>query len=215
MTLKMKFKIVKSIVLFSVSFFYLIYKLDKNIMPTIMAVAEAEMRIKAIEIINEATLKECSENFNYDDIIKYEKDRDGNIIMLRANTIKLNKIASNVALDTQNKLKQISAYPSKIPMGYMLNNNILATLGPDVSVRIRPIGYIETKYHSIFESSGVNQTIHKIYMETSTQVAVVAPFVNNTITIKREIPICETVIVGKVPHTNLDMNLKGVKYNTN
>jgi sporulation protein YunB len=189
--------------------------LDKRITPTVIAVANAEMRAKSMEIIHTAILNEYSEQFNYDDIIRVEKDEDGNIVMLKADTLKMNKIASDVALNSQKEIRNLGESGIKVPIGYILNNNILASIGPKVSVRMEPIGYIETKYQSEFESTGINQTRHKIYVQVYAKLRIIIPLGSDDIEVKGEVPIAETIIIGKIPDNsiNLDLNGTGSKIN--
>jgi len=199
-----------------VAFFNIfIYILDKVVTPTVMAVADAEMRAKSMEIINTSILKEYSKQFNYDDIIKVEKDEQGNISMLKADTLKMSKIASDVALNSQKELKALGHIGIKVPIGYIFNNNILANIGPDVSVKMQPIGYIETKYQSEFESAGINQTRHKIYVQVYAKIRIIIPTKKDDIEVKSEVPISETIIVGKIPDTSINLDLNGAGYKIN
>jgi sporulation protein YunB len=199
-----------------VAFFNIfIYIIVKVVTPTVMAVADAEMRAKSMEIINTSILNEYSKQFNYDDIIKVEKDEQGNISMLKADTLKMSKIASDVALNSQKELKALGHIGIKVPIGYIFNNNILANIGPDVSVKMEPIGYIETKYQSEFESAGINQTRHKIYVQVYAKVRIIIPTKKDDIEVKSEVPISETIIVGKTPDTSINLDLNGAGYKIN
>lgn len=190
-----------------------LYIIDAYITPIILAEGDIIMRAKATEIINKIALDEFAKKFSYDDIIKVVKDKDGNIVMLQADTIKMNKIAADVTLKSQSELKKQSKVYIKVPLSYLLHNNLLGRLGPDVKIRIEPIGYIETKYASTIESAGINQVRHKIYVNMKTQVRVVLPMESNDVDINTEIPIAETVIVGKVPNNawGLDIGNDKVK----
>lgn len=192
-----------------------IYTLDKTIFPTVITIANAEMRAKSMEIIHSVILSEYSQNFNYDEIIRAEKDNLGNITMLKADTLKMNRIASEVAVKSQTQLKKLGTQGIKVPIGYITKNNILAKYGPKVSVNMDPIGYIETKYESIFESAGINQTRHKIYVQVFARLKVVLPMRNDEIEVKAEIPIAETIIVGKIPDTSINMDLNGAGFKIN
>lgn len=194
------------------SFNIFIYALDKTITPTIMAVADAEMRAKSMEVINTAILNEYSKQFNYDEIINIQKDREGNIVLIKADTLKMNKIATDVAINSQKELKKLGSHGIKLPVAYIFQNNILAKFGPKVSVIMTPIGYIETKYESEFESAGINQTRHKIYVQVSAKLRVIIPTKNDEIEVKREVPIAETIIVGKIPDTAINLDLDGASY---
>ena len=76
---------------------------------------------------------------------------------------------------------------------------------------MQPIGYIETKYVSNFEGAGINQTRHRIFVEVKTKIRIILPSNNNEIEIIHQVPICETIIVGKIPDNaiNLDMSSAG------
>lgn len=194
------------------SFSVFIYTLDRLITPTVITIANAEMRAKSMDIIHSVILSEYSKNFNYDDIIRADKDNEGNITMLKADTLKMNKIANDVAVKSQDKLKQLGTQGIELPIGYIFQNNILAHMGPKVSVKMDPIGYIETKYESTFESAGINQTRHKIYVQVYAKLKIIIPFESDDIEVKGEIPIAETIIVGKIPNTSINLDLNGAGF---
>lgn len=207
---KVKLLIIISIIMINFTIF--IYIFDKIVMPTVMAVADAEMRAKAIEIVNRAVINEYSNQFNYDEIIKVDKDSEGNIVMLKADTLKMNKIASDVALESQRELVKLGEIGIKIPLGYITRNNILSYYGPNITIRMQPIGHVETRYSSEFESAGINQTRHKIYVKVKTTVRVIIPLKSNDIEVNNEVPIAETIIVGKTPNTAVQLDLNGTGF---
>lgn len=63
-------------------------------------------------------------------------------------------------------------------------------------------------YESKFESAGINQTRHKIYLKVEAKVRAVVPFQNKEIDVYCEIPVAETIIVGKIPSTAIDFSNK-------
>ncbi len=178
-----------------------------------MGTADAQARAMATEIINQVVLDEFSKGFKYDDIITVDKDKDGNIIMIRADTIKMNKIAGEIALNAQISLKESEGFKVRLPLSYILKSNILSFYGPSISIKMQPAGFIETKYLSNFESSGINQTRHKIYVQVKTNIRIFIPLKSQDIQVSNEVPVAETIIVGKVPDTvvNLDLNSAGIK----
>lgn len=187
------------------------YICNKTLTPAIISATEVESKIMATEIINKCIVEECTKNFKYDEIIKYEKDSEGNVILLKADTLKMNEIACKVALKASDELKQIGEKGIKIPLSYIFKNNIISRLGPDLNIKINPVGYVEAKYISVFESGGINQTRHKIYIRVNTKVKVMLPLTSNIVEVSNEVPISETIIVGKVPETALQFDDKGVK----
>lgn len=207
----LKFKVITIVAFINISFLIFIYSFDRIVMPTVMVVADAEMRAKALEIINSNVLSYYSQKFNYNDMIKVDKDGEGNIVMLKADTLRMNSIATEVALNSQKNLRELGNVGIEIPMGYIFKNNILANLGPNIKIKMQPIGNVEMKYSSVFESAGINQTRHKIYVDVKTKVKVIIPLKSNDVEVTNQIPICETILLGKVPRTSIDLDLDSIK----
>lgn len=203
-----KFNLLIILIFILILFNVFIYAFDKSITPTVISVADAEMRAKSIEIVNKAILDEFSKQFNYDEIIHVEKDINGNIVLLKADTLKLNKIACDVALSSQKELKELGNIGIKVPIGYILKNNILSYFGPSITIKMQPVGQIETKYISEFEQAGINQTRHKIYVQVKTKVRVIIPLKSNDIEVNNEVAVAETIIVGKIPDSALNLGLQ-------
>ena len=82
---------------------------------------------------------------------------------------------------------------------------MLAKYGPQLKVSIEPIGTVSVNFKTSFQSAGINQTRHRIYLEAKTQVKVVIPLTTSTKEVKTEIPICETIIVGDVPQSYVNV----------
>jgi len=209
---KIKVRILIIIAIIMINFSIFIYIFDKTVMPTVMVVADAEMRAKAAEIVNRAIINEYSNQFNYDEVIRVDKDSEGNIVMLKADTLKMNKIASDVALEAQRELNKLGDVGIKVPIGYITRNNILSYYGPEITIKMQPIGIVETKYSSEFESAGINQTRHKIYVKVKTTVRVMIPLKSNDVEVSSEVPIAETIIVGKIPNTAVQLDLGGAGF---
>jgi sporulation protein YunB len=62
-----------------------------------------------------------------------------------------------------------------------------------------PVGTIIIDIKNAFQSVGINQTRHAIYLHASAKVRVVLPVVSREIEVTYEMPITETVLMGKVP----------------
>ena len=105
----------------------------------------------------------------------------------------------------QNELKQVKSTTAYIPIGTALKSPILAKYGPQLKVSIEPIGTVSVDFKTSFESAGINQTRHRIYLEAKTQVKVVIPLTTSTKEVKAQIPICETIIVGEVPESYVNV----------
>lgn len=176
---------------------------DKRVMPTIMEIAEVMAKSQALNIINQASVDILSKEFKYDEMIKVEKDNDGNINLIQADTVKLNYIASQLALECNKSLGDMNETGVKVPLGWMSDKSIFYNLGPELTMKIEPVGNISTSYESKFESAGINQTRHKIYLNVTATMRIKLPIKNKQIEVNTQIPVSDTIIVGKIPNTTL------------
>ncbi|WP_300857115.1 sporulation protein YunB [uncultured Clostridium sp.] len=194
-----------------IMFNFIIYIFGKRIFPTVLEIGETKIKAEAIKIMNEESINVYSENFKYDDIIDIEKDSAGNITMIRADTVKQNYLASQVVLKCDKRLEDLEDLGVKIPLGYLTNNVMFYNMGPKITVKMQQLGNITTSYESEFESAGINQTRHKIYLNLNATMKVVVPFNSREIEVTCQIPVSDTVIVGKIPETSINMNGSSLK----
>jgi sporulation protein YunB len=80
--------------------------------------------------------------------------------------------------------------------------------GPGVKIQISPIGTAETELKSEFASQGINQTIHRIYLEVKVKVNILTPFYDIEKEITNQVLLVENVIVGRIPQNYY--NLEGL-----
>lgn len=189
-----------------IAFNFIIYIFGERILPIMLNIGEIKIKSEAIRIMNEESVNVYSENFKYDDIIDIEKDTDGNITMIRADTVKQNYLASQVVLKCDERLSELEDLGVKIPLGYLSNNVMFYNMGPKITVKMQQVGNITTSYESEFESAGINQTRHKIYLNLTTTMRVIVPFNSRDVEVTSQIPISDTIIVGKIPETAINMN---------
>lgn len=184
----------------------ILYFFDKNILPTVLSIGEEKVRREATTIINETALDIYSKDFNYNDMILTEKDNEGNITLLRADTVKLNYLSAKLVLASNDKIDKLSEVGLKVPLGYMTKNLVFYNLGPKINVDITQIGNITSSYESVFESAGINQTRHKIYLNVDMKMKLIVLLNSRDVEISSQIPIAETIIVGKIPNTAIELN---------
>ncbi|NFF81583.1 sporulation protein YunB [Clostridium botulinum] len=178
--------------------------LDNKVMPSLDRVAEMTVRTRILNIINNNSIKLFADEFNYNEMIKIEKDKDGNITLIQADTVKLNYLASKLSIQCNEELQNLEDIKIKIPLGWFTENSIYYNLGPQMAIRVEDVGNINANYESAFESAGINQTRHRIYLNVESKVRVILPFKTNEVEIVTKVPVSDTIIVGKIPETAID-----------
>ena len=175
--------------------------------PSIMALCQ--IRATSIGVtVSSTAVKEVMNEIDYTDLVTLERDNNGKIIALQAKVIEMNQLSSQIAAKMQDLYGQINDAYVKIPIGNFTGNTLLAGRGPNIIVRIIPVGTVSTDFKTEFISTGINQTRHRIYLEIISKVRVIAPLTTKTIEVVNNVNVAETVLVGDVP--NSFYNLEGV-----
>lgn len=188
------------IILIIVIFNIMIVFFDKRVMPSITEIGIIMAKSQTLDIINEESVEILSQEFKYDEMIKIQKDNEGNIILIQADTIKLNYIAAKLSTECNKELRDMNNSTIKVPFGWMTDKSAFYSLGPKITTEIEPMGNISTSYESKFESAGINQTRHKIYLNVTAKIRLKLPLKNQDIEVNTQIPVSDTIIVGKIPN---------------
>ena len=155
---------------------------------------------------NEAT--EVMKKYTYDDLLIITKDESGNIKMVGTNVITVNEIISDIPVHMQEALENSENNNFSIRLGSFLGSNLFAGRGPNINIKMEITGNLDTELKSEFVAAGINQTLHKIYLEIKCNVVILTPFETMEEQIVNQVLLAEGLIVGEVP--NSYYNLEGM-----
>ena len=164
---------------------------------------EKAMSIATIISNNKAT--EVMAEHTYDELFTIEKDNNGNITMIKSNVIPINEIISDVAVRIQEELEKREDDIIQIPLGSVTGFKLLAGSGPNINIKIVPAGSVKTDLRSEFVAQGINQTLHRIYLQVDCQVTIVTPYDEISKEISNQVLLIENVIIGNIPSTYLNI----------
>ena len=154
-----------------------------------------------------------SDEMRYEDLVTITRDSEGNVTGVAANPLKLNKIARDTASISQSNLKNLSLNGIPVPLGALTGIEAFAGLGPNIHFRIIPVSSVTCDFSSVFESVGINQTKHSIYLNVIADISIVMPSRTENFAVVTEILVGESVIVGEIPNTFLQSDIFGNKPN--
>ncbi|MBO8136521.1 MAG: sporulation protein YunB [Desulfotomaculum sp.] len=175
---------------------------DRNLRPSIIALAESRANLMVNDAVSEAVQRKVAEeNVRYEDLINVHKDSSGKIVMMQANTVRINQLATDITLEVDRALRQIEHEDLYISLGQTVGSHFLADYGPRINVNILPVGSVNVLISDNFDSTGFNQTRHQIKLDLKTKVVVAIPFYNDDINVHTVVPLTESIIVGDVPDT--------------
>ena len=137
----------------------------------------------------------------YADMMNVRMDSTGRVTLIEANAARMNQLATTTALYAQQRLEGAEAGSVDIPLGAALGVPFLSAMGPKIRVRIVPVSAVSAHFHTEFESAGINQSRHKIYLALSTTVRLVIPAGARQVSLSSQVLIAESIIVGEVPQS--------------
>lgn len=176
-----------------------------RLQPTAISLAESRARVLATNALNDAIAAIMDQNISYDDLMQVSYDATGRVSMLKANTMRMNELGSRIVLKAQRNLEQVASQSIRIPLGAATRMALLEGLGPGITVRMLPVGSVTTDFKAEFTSAGINQTRHRIYLEAVARVDLVLPNGAQSIAIRAQIPVAESIIIGEVPESYVDV----------
>lgn len=206
--LKYYFKKYKIVLLLILVVLIVITYCMNAINPVFLNVIENKAYNIAVKISNNAVHQKLKD-VNYSDLVILEKDNNGKITMVAANSYAINQISTDISMIIQRQLEDLEDVYVLMPIGILFGSNILSNTGPKMKIKILPIGTVSTAFKSEFESSGINQTIHRIYVDITCSISIVTPFETKKSQFTDSILVNEVVIVGEIPDTYY--NLSGVE----
>lgn len=183
---------------------YLYIYVENNIRPKIIVMSEIKARLFATQAINDAVSKKI-EMDAFKNLIDIQTDNMGRVTMVQANTSEMNRIAVETSLSIQRELEDIETKDLYIAIGNVIGSQLFADAGPKLNIKVQPAGSVNVNFATEFSEAGINQTRLKIYMKVDTKVRIIVPFAGNEIDVSINIPVSETIIVGDVPESYINL----------
>ncbi len=182
----------------------ILFLIFKNGINTIIAdTIELKSKALATKAMNSAIADVVINSIVYEDLVNIITDELGNISMIQANALEINNLSKDLAQTTEIKIEEYGRSGVSIPVGSFTGIPLFVGRGPKIKVKVNPIGAVNCSFLSQFESAGINQTNHKIYLKISADVGVVLPLLSTKYNTTRQVLISESIIVGQVPEVYL------------
>lgn len=177
-----------------------VFAVDKKMTPVINTLALSKAQNLTTLIINDTVGEMLSDgNNNFSDLIKTEYDENGKISALSTDSIKMNKLKSLISVSITEAIGKIEESRISVALGTLTGNTLLTGRGPNIDLNVHISCACSIEVKNSFEYTGINQTMHKVILEVTTDVYVLSVGENLTSRVYTSIPIAETVIIGQIP----------------
>ena len=142
--------------------------------------------------------------YGFDYFVTLEKDGEGNVTAISSDMTHINtlstEILNSVIKSTDNGIIKIN-----IPAGNLSGLNLLLNKGPDIQVDIIMLTSSRVDFRNEMVSCGINQAKYQLVLEVTVDIDILVPWGTESATTVTEVIVADTVIVGKVPNTYLNM----------
>lgn len=184
---------------------FLIRWFDAAIRPQLVALSEAQISNRLIQIADQAVTQAIvDQKLSYPDMVTLRSS--GELFTLVTDTASLNSLRTAVLDAIIAQIGTIDNDPMGVPLGALTGIDLLSALGPRLPVQVISVSTAEGQYRNDFTSAGINQTLHRIMLDVTLNARLLLP--GGVVEVLVSTPVCisETVIIGQVPQTYLTLN---------
>ena len=195
---------IRNLVFLSMVLFAVFLMLRGRYQEVIRDLARTQVMNSTSDLTNDAIAKQMADGvIQYDRIVYFEKDLDGRITALKTNMSEINRLKTDILNIINDEILALDTSDIGIPVGSLFLPEFFSGKGPAIPVHILSIRNSDAVFASDFSQAGINQTLHKLTMEVSVDVAVLVLAKTESFTVNSQVVVAETVIVGDVPQTFL------------
>lgn len=198
------FAVFLSVLFISSFFIYYRYVVSQNV----LNISSDYGYSYCVESVNQSVLLSLENDADYSSVVKIEKNSSGEISMISFDSYKVNYLSRKIVTNVEILLKEKLKKGIPIPLFAFSGIKLLSGLGPEIYFKALSVNSVDCEFKNKFLSSGINQTLHSIYVNVKCLIKFEFPLAAKTIECFSEILVAEAVIVGKVPEIYLNNSIK-------
>lgn len=180
--------------------------LEARLRPMVAAAAQMQAHNHVTAVVEQAILSDLSQRqVGYSQLVTIQRDDGGGISSLTTDMAALNALRAQLVKQVLGAVEGINVSDLQIPLGSLINFDLLWARGPSLKVRAMTVGTVSAEFESEFSSAGVNQTLHRIWLEVNVPLKLLLPGGAVETAVETRLCVAETVIVGQVPETYLQL----------
>ena len=181
--------------------------LESRLRPIVETAARAQAQNVIAQLIEQSVLEDLARReMGYSDFVTIQRGEDGAITALTTNMAQMNLLRSQLAARLLEVLEETDVSQIQIPLGSLIDLDILWGRGPSLQVHAIRVGTVSAEFFSQFSQAGINQTRHSIFLEVRAPLTLILPGGQVETTVETRLCVAETVIVGQVPNTYLQLS---------
>lgn len=180
----------------------LIVQVNARIRPVLLEFALARTANLITAAIDRAVAEQA---VSYGELVTLERSQSGEIIALNSDLASANRLRTQLLEVALEALDGLELTKLELPLGTLLGWELLSGRGPLIKVKILYTGTASAEFENTFSAVGINQTQHQIVFCIDADICVLLPGRQVSRTVSTRVCVAETIIVGKVPETYLQI----------
>ena len=181
--------------------------LEAKLRPVVAEIAAAQAQNTMTAVVERAIAADlAARQVSYADFITIQRDEGGAITALTTNMAQMNQLRAELTAAILEALGEVDVSDIQVPLGSLFDLEPLWAKGPSLKAKAMTVGTVRAEFDSQLASAGVNQTLHRIWMEVDVPMTLLLPGGAVEVTVSTRLCVAETVIVGKVPDTYLQLD---------
>ncbi|MDR0855727.1 MAG: sporulation protein YunB [Christensenellaceae bacterium] len=169
--------------------------------PFVRSICKAEAERIVRNEVSVAMLRIRTQPAFQSEFTEYERNQDGEIVLVKAVSGAVNSALVLTQTEMQKAGASIEKRTIKVKTGAFTGSALLSEKGKDVDVNMRVAGYSDISLKSSFAPSGINNTLHRLYLTVKVTVEVLIPLKTERAEVTVSFVVSENVIAGRVPQT--------------
>ncbi len=182
--------------------------IDSKMRPLVQSYGYMSARRSAMLAVHNGVEEVLSaQEMAYGDLVDIVRSEDGRVLSAEANVGAINRLKAAVTDAVTAKLQAREKQQVRIPMGSLLGGSFFTGRGPFLPITIHTSGVVISQLCGEFNDAGINQTNHRLSLDMTVMMTAVLPMERVSIELKTNFLVGETVLVGEVPQTVLQVDL--------
>lgn len=192
------------VVLLVVVLMFLVLRLKVAPMMEELVIAQAQNTMSSL--VNQVINKQIATGtVDYDRMIYFEKSTDGSITALKTNMSEMNRLKTEILAALNGEIAQMEVGLLDIPIGSFIMPELFSGKGFKLPVRIVSVSTTDATFQNLFSEAGINQTLHRIIMDVKVDLTVMTPTGSVKTQVITDVVVAETVLVGSVPQSYVNI----------
>lgn len=188
-------------------FVCLFLHLNNGVFNLIFGLCEDYTYSVALSSINKAVITSIQDEIKYTDLIRIEKNKNGDISLMSSDALKINAISRTVAESTEKLIQEKLKGGVPVPLFAFTGIKLASGFGPEVKYYAITVVGVNCKFDGKFTSVGINQTLHSLYITVECKLDIEFLYKKKSTVCSSDVLISEAVLVGSVPDVYLNGGL--------